>query len=568
MGFGKWLCASEKKAPRVKVKTYDYDHNGNQTKISSKICSSETADVLRVNLWDEENRLRAIDLNPSSPFGGGGGLHPIAIYTYDAGGERIIKHNSTNVAIYENALKVGEKNQPDFMIYPSGMLVFRPSFGGDGGGSYTKHYFAGTQRVSSKIGTTTNLGNFLEEWQQQEQSSPSYPAITTQAQMDNANTGATKVFGLKGFNFTNPPIITGGNTSFVPIAAFTATGTETDQYYFHPDHLGSSNYITNFVGEVSQHSEYFAFGETFIEEHKNSHNSPYKFNGKELDEESGLYYYGARYYDPRISIWASVDPLVEKTMSAYGYCNLNPVNLIDPSGMSSEDPDDPGKKSWFGRAWDTVKGWFGSNKSKSKVTCGEAEWSFIGVTSLETGAVVTETAPAVEATTTTIGATGMSATCSGVLALPLLCTGDTPRDREPDAYLYRNMKDEPGFFNFGPMLGQTANTLGIRPTDVLNKAFSENISPLDNSGLSVTIGTGTYKSDSVTPQSVPNYGKNTTLWRLDPKQLIPLGLILAPQPSPPGYGRILPLYNMSIQSFHEKIQLTQSLWRIAPSNRN
>ena len=116
-----------------------------------------------------------------------------------------------------------------------------------------------------------------------------------------------------------------------------AGGLETDQYYFHPDHLGSSNYITNFVGEVSQHSEYFAFGETFIEEHKDSHNSPYKFNGKELDEESGLYYYGARYYDPRISIWASVDPLMEQTMSAYGYCNLNPVNLIDPTGMEPDD---------------------------------------------------------------------------------------------------------------------------------------------------------------------------------------------------------------------------------------
>jgi len=35
----------------------------------------------------------------------------------------------------------------------------------------------------------------------------------------------------------------------------------------------------------------------------------YKFNGKELDAESGMYYYGARYYDPRISIWMSVDPM-------------------------------------------------------------------------------------------------------------------------------------------------------------------------------------------------------------------------------------------------------------------
>ncbi|WP_231847478.1 RHS repeat domain-containing protein [Flavobacterium branchiophilum] len=139
--------------------------------------------------------------------------------------------------------------------------------------------------------------------------------------------------------FNMPTQTFASNTAFLPVPAFLTPpsgagglGLETEQYFFHPDHLGSSNYITNFVGEVSQHSEYFAFGESFVEEHKNSHNSPYKFNGKELDEESGLYYYGARYYDPRISIWASVDPLVEQTSSSYGYCYQNPVNLVDPNG--------------------------------------------------------------------------------------------------------------------------------------------------------------------------------------------------------------------------------------------
>jgi RHS repeat-associated protein len=127
---------------------------------------------------------------------------------------------------------------------------------------------------------------------------------------------------------------THGNPAFVPVAAFTNTGLETEQYYFHPDHLGSSNYITNIAGEVSQHTEYFAFGETFVEEHKGSNNSPYKFNGKELDNESGLYYYGARYYDPRISIWASVDPLAEETMDSYGYCFKNPVYYFEPDGCS------------------------------------------------------------------------------------------------------------------------------------------------------------------------------------------------------------------------------------------
>ncbi|WP_303850135.1 RHS repeat-associated core domain-containing protein, partial [Apibacter mensalis] len=47
----------------------------------------------------------------------------------------------------------------------------------------------------------------------------------------------------------------------------------------------------------------------FIEERNNSWNSPYLFNGKELDEETGLYYYGARYYNPRESVWLSADPL-------------------------------------------------------------------------------------------------------------------------------------------------------------------------------------------------------------------------------------------------------------------
>ncbi|MGP1500494.1 MAG: RHS repeat-associated core domain-containing protein [Bergeyella cardium] len=57
---------------------------------------------------------------------------------------------------------------------------------------------------------------------------------------------------------------------------------------------------------------------------------PYLFNGKELDQETGLYYYGARYYDPKVSIFVNVDPLVEKTMQAYAYANNNPVRFIDP----------------------------------------------------------------------------------------------------------------------------------------------------------------------------------------------------------------------------------------------
>ena len=60
----------------------------------------------------------------------------------------------------------------------------------------------------------------------------------------------------------------------------------------------------------------------------------YRFSGKELDQETGLSYFGARYYDPKYSFWLSVDPLAEKTpsWSPYVYAMNNPINMIDPDG--------------------------------------------------------------------------------------------------------------------------------------------------------------------------------------------------------------------------------------------
>ena len=110
------------------------------------------------------------------------------------------------------------------------------------------------------------------------------------------------------------------------------------QFYYHPDHLGSSSYITNLDGEVVQHIEYVPFGEVFIEERNNIWNTPYLFNAKEFDEETGLYYYGARYYDPRLSVWMACDSETElyPNNSGYTYCLNNPVKLKDPDGNHVE----------------------------------------------------------------------------------------------------------------------------------------------------------------------------------------------------------------------------------------
>ena len=71
-------------------------------------------------------------------------------------------------------------------------------------------------------------------------------------------------------------------------------------------------------------------------------NNRWKFTGKELDEETGLYYYGARFYNPSTSIWLSVDPLTEMfpNWNPYNYVMQNPLNLTDPTGMSPEGGGD------------------------------------------------------------------------------------------------------------------------------------------------------------------------------------------------------------------------------------
>ena len=98
--------------------------------------------------------------------------------------------------------------------------------------------------------------------------------------------------------------------------------------------MGSSSYITDASGEVYQHLEYFAFGETFVKEHSNTDRTPYLYNGKELDEETGLYYYGARYYDARISIWLSADNMSEKApgWTPYRAFFNNPNSWTDIDG--------------------------------------------------------------------------------------------------------------------------------------------------------------------------------------------------------------------------------------------
>jgi len=92
--------------------------------------------------------------------------------------------------------------------------------------------------------------------------------------------------------------------------------------------------------------------------------SPFRFNGKELDQETGLAYYGARYYDNKVGVWMSVDPLAAEypRYSSYCFTANNPVVLIDPDGRWVPGLDDDGNVVYTaekGDTYDTFKSQYG-----------------------------------------------------------------------------------------------------------------------------------------------------------------------------------------------------------------
>jgi len=102
--------------------------------------------------------------------------------------------------------------------------------------------------------------------------------------------------------------------------------------------LGSTSYITDDHANITQYDAYLPYGELLVDEHSSSEDLPYKFNGKQFDEETGLYYYGARYMNPVASIWYGVDPLAEKYpgVAPYNYVFYNPIFFRDPNGQSAQ----------------------------------------------------------------------------------------------------------------------------------------------------------------------------------------------------------------------------------------
>ena len=340
---------------------YTYDANGNPT-----LVTNDFTNTTREMYWDEDNRLMVLSDNGKT-----------SRYTYNAAGERIMKSYGTMEGVYINGAPQGITfhETDNFTLYPASILSVNKN-------RFTKHYFIGDKRVASRIGTglfnnvygrngsyvTAGQQDYAERMNQIQTQKEAYykkvgvaPGVPTEkgAYGDPENTGVGYNAVLtelgnhdvpQGWIQTPHPNTTPGTNPGPPVSWNDPSNpddpqagygyipndtTKEETFFYHSDHLGSTSYITDDHANITQYDAYLPYGELLVDEHSSSEDLPYKFNGKQFDEETGLYYYGARYMNPMASIWYGVDPLAEKflSVSVYCYTMCNPINLIDEDGL-------------------------------------------------------------------------------------------------------------------------------------------------------------------------------------------------------------------------------------------
>ncbi len=101
-------------------------------------------------------------------------------------------------------------------------------------------------------------------------------------------------------------------------------------YYYHTDHLGSIQAVSDSTGSIVGSYTYDPFGNVILEQSYPDADR-IRFTGKRLDA-TGLYYFNARYYDPTLGRFISADP-ARQGLNWYVYCNNNPLMFVDPDGL-------------------------------------------------------------------------------------------------------------------------------------------------------------------------------------------------------------------------------------------
>ena len=362
---------------------YTYDANGNPT-----LVTNDSANTTREMYWDEDNRLMVLSDNGKT-----------SRYTYNAAGERIMKSYGTMEGVYINGAPQGITfhETDNFTLYPASIISINKN-------RFTKHYFLGDKRIASRIGTgmfnnvygrngsyvTAGQQDYAERMNQIQTQKEAYykkvgvaPGVPTEkgAYGDPENTGVGYNAVLtelgnhdvpQGWIQTPHPNTTPGTNPGAPVSWNDPSNpddpqagygyipndtTKEETFFYHSDHLGSTSYITDDKANITQYDAYLPYGELLVDEHSSSEDMPYKFNGKQFDEETGLYYYGARYMNPMASIWYGVDPMynLDFSVSTYIFCHNNPIKNKDINGMYGTEEEAKHAAKMYGANYSYAK---------------------------------------------------------------------------------------------------------------------------------------------------------------------------------------------------------------------
>jgi len=236
--------------------------------------------------------------------------------------------------VYQNGQLINSNVQiGNYTSYPSAFLVVNPD------GIYSKHYYAGNERIAARMGDkkADELFKYKNKPSSQLSEKTDFdPERLKTLQQADLQRYQNKTNFKTNLKFKKYDVKTENNN--VPFGDLA----QNLIYYYHLDYLGTANFITDGEGLVYEFFLNLPFGETMAEQHAqtSAYANRWKFTGHELDRETGLYYAGARYYDPKISVFLSVDVLMEKYpgFSPYNYTLNNPINLVDPTGREPDDP--------------------------------------------------------------------------------------------------------------------------------------------------------------------------------------------------------------------------------------
>ncbi len=319
--------------------SFQWDGAGNMTRQTDNIHNS-----VRQLSWDAESRLQGVRDNSY-----------LSLYQYDANGERTYKLTGNYTAQNRNGTWRSNYALTNATLYASPYLVATPK-------GYTKHYYAENERIASKIGMgglsdlcicfcpcVENIpdsnGVPAEEPQNIADSdiesnsidcSEEMPCFYEKLNLVNAHYDGVYATCLQEAVFI-PEDLLKDLFDYKEIVE----NEETECYWYHPDHLGSSSWITFTDGSAVQHLHYLPWGEDFVSQRSTNWHTMYTFSAKEKDAETGYSYFGSRYYSSDLSIWLSVDPMSDKypSLSSYTYCANNPIKLVDPNGEEITSPD-------------------------------------------------------------------------------------------------------------------------------------------------------------------------------------------------------------------------------------